>query len=78
MPHCSHAQPRIEQRCPPRAAHPAAQFSPSSLSTNQEDVIFPKKKSKPTQNRNWILKRYLKDLLLNFKDPFVLKIVLHL
>jgi hypothetical protein len=38
---------------------------------------FPKN-SKPTQNRNWILKRILKGLLLNFKDPFVLKIDLNL
>jgi hypothetical protein len=36
------------------------------------------KKSKLTQNRNWILKRNLKDLVLNFKDPFVLKIDLNL
>jgi hypothetical protein len=38
---------------------------------------FPKK-SKPAQNRNWILKRNLKDLLLNFKDQIVLKIDLNL
>jgi hypothetical protein len=38
---------------------------------------FPKK-SKPIRNTNWILKRNLKDLILNFKDPFVLKFDLNL
>jgi hypothetical protein len=38
---------------------------------------FPKK-SKPIRNTNWILKRNLKDLILNFKDPFVLNFDLNL
>jgi hypothetical protein len=37
---------------------------------------FPK--SKPTQNQNQILKRKLKDFILNFKDPFVLNFDLNL
>jgi hypothetical protein len=35
-------------------------------------------KSKPTQNPHRIWKRTLKDPLLNFKDPFVLKFDLSL
>jgi hypothetical protein len=44
--------------------------------TEGKTKLFPPK-SKPTQNRNQIWKRTLKDLL-NFKDPFVLKFDLSL
>jgi hypothetical protein len=43
--------------------------------TEARKKFFSQKKSKPTQNRSWILKRNLKDHLLNFKDPFVLKLI---
>jgi hypothetical protein len=56
-----------------------ARFSPSSSSdTNrsQGEALSPKPKA--TQNRCQILKRSLKDPLLNFKDPFVLNFDLSL
>jgi hypothetical protein len=63
---------------PTSRSSPCSRFSPSSSGAIQsQEVLFPKK-SKPTQNRNWILKRNLKDILLNFKDPSVLKIDLNL
>jgi hypothetical protein len=41
---CAHAQPRIEQPCPPHAAHPTARFPPfsSGMNRSQEEVLFPK------------------------------------
>jgi hypothetical protein len=49
----AHAQPRIRQPCPPRTAHPMAWFFPSSSGAKRsQEVLFPKKKSKPTRNRN--------------------------
>jgi hypothetical protein len=79
LPCCAHAQPRGRQPCPPRIAHLADWFSPSSSSgTNQshDEALSPK--SKLTQNQNRIWKITLEDLLLNFKDPFVFKFDLSL
>jgi hypothetical protein len=79
FPRHAHAQPRIETPCPPRTAHPTAQFSPSSssdMNRSQDKALSPK--SKPTRNRNQVWKRTLKDPLLNFKDPFGLKFDLSL
>jgi hypothetical protein len=46
------------------------------MNQSQDEALSPK--SKPTQNQNQIWKRTLKDLLLNFKDPFVLNFDLSL
>jgi hypothetical protein len=46
------------------------------MNWSQDEALSPE--SKLTQNRNLIWKRTLKDPLLNFKDPFVLKFDLSL
>jgi hypothetical protein len=46
------------------------------MNQSQDKTLSPK--SKPTRNQNQIWKRTLKDLLLNFKDPFVLNFDLSL
>jgi hypothetical protein len=60
---------------PPRLAHHVAWISPSSsLGANRSQDEVLSQKSKLTQNRNQILK----DLLLNFKDLFILQFNLNL
>jgi hypothetical protein len=64
---------------PPGPAHPTAQFplsSSSGVNRSQDEALSPN--SKPTRNQNRILKRNLKDVVLKFKDLFVLKFDLNL
>jgi hypothetical protein len=61
---------------PPGPAHLATRVSLSSSSCanrSQDEALFPK--YKPTQNRNQILKRKLKDLLSNFKNPLFKNVI---